>query len=145
MSVTAFRPMTWQPMELITDVKMDRMTQNEEFLSEYLMGTSYRGFGSTRDKGIKLACGLVSIGTSKGAEANKDVRFGNFFSSGCNPIVTTGLVSSHQHRIHLTIDGLGQLHPDQRGFQVHVRMDSLNKKKNRITHNFYVSWHAMGY
>lgn len=132
-------------MEMITVNDMNQLSHNQQFIFEQMPRANYRGFGVHRSEGIKLAAGLIAIGASKKPYASNDVRFGNFFAPRCNPIVTTGIVASHQHRIFCTIQGLGTLHPDNRGFRARVTIDAATKKNRKIARNFYVSWQALGY
>lgn len=145
MSTTPFRAVSWAPSDLITEDKMDQMAANMNWLRDNTPRGHYRAYGVNKKDQIKIAAGLALITARKQNFAAKRVSFGNFFTPRARPIVTTGIVSDKQRRIHVTIDGIGQLHPDHTGFDVHVSIDATNKKNNRILRNFYVSWQALGY
>ena len=145
MASTEFKVVSWSPRDPITDEKLDNMVNNDNWLRDHQVRGRYSGNGVRFDVGIRLASGLALITSGKSANKNKSVSFGNYFSEGCKPIVTTGIVSSSQRQIYATIDGPGSKpQPTRDGFQVHVHVNSNNKRR-KITKNFYVSWHALGY
>lgn len=143
--VESFRPVSFSEDDLLGEDKMSRLATNQRWLFERMPRTLYRAFGVRQSSNVKIASGIVAIAGRKKSTAVETVRFGDFFSNRCNPIVTTGIVSGHHRRIHVTLDGLGTLHPDHRGFNVHISMDNANKKKNTISRRFYVTWTATGY
>lgn len=145
MASTPFKVVSWSPNDMLSDDKLDSMVNNDNWLRDNMALARYSANGVSRDTGIRIASGLALITSRKGPLAAKYVSFGNYFSDGCKPIVTTGVVSGSQRQIHVTIDGPGSKpQPTRDGFDVHVYVDSVNKVKN-ITRNFYVSWHALGY
>ena len=136
---------SWSPGDPITDEKLDAMVNNDNLLRDNMLTGQYKGYGVTKTTGIKIATGLVGISPSKSNQRVANVSFGNFFSTACRPIITTGIVAGSQRMIFATIDGPGSsLHPDRTGFQVHVFVDSLSKTR-KITRTFYVSWIAVGF
>lgn len=145
MASTEFKVVSWSPRDPITDEKLDNMVNNDNWLRDHQVRGRYSANGVRFDVGIRMASGLALITSSKSADRNKSVSFGNYFSEGCKPIVTTGIVSSSQRQIFASIDGPGSKpQPTRDGFQVHVHVNSKNKRR-KITKNFYVSWHALGY
>lgn len=146
MAAEAFKVVSWSPDEPILDGKLDAMVSNDNWLKTHMVRGSYAAHSRRRDEGIRLASGLVLITSRKQASASKTVSFGGFFSDGCRPLVSTGIVSKHQRRIFCVIDGLGnELHPNRNGFQAHVTIDAQAKKDQKIKRNFYISWLAVGY
>jgi hypothetical protein len=145
MASTPFQVVSWAPLEPITDEKLDAMVSNDNWLRDNMVLGQYGANGVKRDSGIRIASGLALITSGKSANKSKFVAFNNYFSDSCKPIVTTGIVSASQRQIFATIDGPGSKpQPTRDGFQVHVHVNSSNKKK-KISRNFYVSWHALGY
>ena len=77
--------------------------------------------------------------------------FATYFSNGCQPSVTTGIVTnSAQRQLFATVSGLGTLHPDASGMKIGVEgVSSPTKgskgKGNKIGFTFWVSYIAMGY
>lgn len=145
MATTPFKVVSWSPNELISDDKLDAMVSNDNWLRDNMAQGYYVGHSVRRKEGVKIMSGLKLITARRRAAAVVRVDFNNFFLSICKPIVTTGIISGNQRSIWCTIDGLGKLHPDNRGFNIHVRVHAENKKDRRIKPNFYVAWHAVGY
>ena len=145
MASTPFKVVSWAPLDPITDEKLDAMVSNDNWLFDNMVRARYGANGVSRDTGIRIASGLALITSGKSAEKSRSVTFGNYFSDSCKPVVTTGIVSGSQRQIFATIDGPGSNpQPTRDGFQVHVHENSNNKKK-KISRNFYVSRHALGY
>lgn len=145
MASTEYVVISWSDQEDITGEKLDAMVSNTNYLRDNMLRGNYGANGITRDVGLKIASGLVLITASKTPIQSRTVSFSNYFSDSCKPIVTTGVVSSSQRRIFVSVNGPGSLPmPTRDGFQVVVEVDSTSKKKS-ITRNFYVSWIAMGW
>lgn len=146
MATTPFRAVNWSPSELVGEDKMDQMNSNMSWLRDNTpRGVYTLPSGLRRVEGLRIASGRVLITARKSDSAIAPVRFGNFFSSRCQPIVTTGIVAEGQRKIFAIINGFGQLHPDHRGFQVAVNIAADAEKFDRISKSFYVTWQAMGY
>lgn len=145
MAATEFKVVSWTE-EVVSVDKLEAMVSNDNWIKTKMTQSFYSAFSKKRDEGIRIASGLVLITARKSASASKTVQFGEFFSPGCRPIVTTGTVSKAQRKIWVTIDGPGnELHPTSDGFQVHVVVNASSKKNKKISPNFYVAWHALGY
>lgn len=143
--MSEFKVVSWAPLEPITDEKLDAMVGNDNWLKENMVQGQYKGHGVSKTTGVKIVTGLVGIPAGKRNQVTKNVSFGNFFSTACKPIVTTGIISSNHRMIFATIDGPGSsFYPDRNGFQVHVYVDSTSKTK-KISRSFYVSWIAVGF
>lgn len=142
-----FRAVNWTPNERLGESKTDQMNDNAEYLYQRTPRAVYTLPGGLhRAEGIKICSGRVVIAKRpKTDAATVRVSFGNFFSSRCEPIVTTGVVSEKQTRIFCVVNGLGKLQPDTRGFNVEVNIARTNKRKGKLAHSFYVAWQAMGY
>lgn len=145
MASTPFKVVSWSPLDPVDADKLSAMVNNDNWLKDNTVRGRYGASTVKKDTGIRIAAGLVLITSGKTAQKTAYVSFGNYFSSGCHPVVTTGVVSSSQRQIFVTIDGPGRSAlPSRDGFQAHVHVDSKNKKKG-ITRNFYVSWSALGF
>jgi len=145
MPITPYRAVSWEPNDILSADKLNRMTSNDQYLFDHMPRALYRAYGVRRDTGIKVAGGLCLIKASKRPTGTNTVNFGSFFSSRCDPIVTTGVVNSQQDRIFVAINGLGKPQPDNRGFRVRVSVNAAHKKHQKIKRRFYVSWIALGY
>lgn len=141
-----FKAINWTPTEQIGETKMDTMADNTEWLYKNSPRSIYTLPGGLRRvEGIRVASGRAIITKRKSDSATVEVRFGNYFSTYCEPNITTGVISATQPRIFCTINGVGRLIPDHRGFQVAVNVAANSKKKDKITRTMYVAWQAMGY
>lgn len=143
----SFKAINWTPNELLAETKTDQLADNAEWLYNNTPRAIYTLPGGLRRvQGVKIASGRVLIGKRlKSDSASATVRFGNFFTARCEPIITTGIVAEHQTKIFATINGIGRLVPDNRGFQVGVNIAAEAKKNDKIARSFYIAWQAMGY
>jgi hypothetical protein len=143
----SFKAVNWTPNELLAEAKTDQMGDNADYLFTNTPRAIYTlPGGLRRAQGVKIASGRVLIAKdTKSDSASATVRFGNFFTALCDPIITTGIVSEGQAKIFCVINGIGQLQPDNTGFQVGVNIAAESKKKDNIRHSFYIAWQAMGY
>src|SRR6478735_4967848 len=112
MAATAFKPLSWSAFDPVTSDRLQVMADNDQYLMDNKMGGDYNAYSTRRNIGVKMAGGLALITARKANTASVDVRFNNFFSAACHPLVTTGVLSVSQRRIITTIDGLGTTHPD---------------------------------
>lgn len=130
---------------MLTETKMDRIGSNLQWLYERMPRAKYDAWNVKQDKGVKIVGGMVSIPPDKDGIVVKNVYFGDIFTPGCRPIVTMGIISDALRRVYITIDGIGTVLPDDRGFQVHANATYANKNTTKFTRTFYVAWQAMGY
>lgn len=142
MTATPYKPISWNPRELISADKMAQLANNSQWLFENTPRTNYNAYGVARTTGVKIAAGIQIFGASKVAYQTKPVYFNNFFSAAAHPVVTTGVIS-FQRRTFVICNGLGVLHPDNRGFEITVECESAGATK--IERAFYVTWMAMGF
>lgn len=145
---SSFRAINWSPNELLGESKTEQMADNAEWLYQNTPRALYTlPGGIKRVEGTKIAAGRAIITKTKKKSDSQTtvVRFGNFFSSRCEPIITTGIVSERQTRIFCVVSGIGRLQPDYSGFNISVNIAAETKKNDRIASSFYVAWQAMGY
>ena len=125
---------------------MDQINANTEWLFRNTPRAHYSlPSGIRKDTGVKIASGLIMFPPKKSDNDTGSVRFGGFFSAGCEPVITTGIYSNGQRKIFCVISGLGSLKPDHRGFQAMINIAASLDKNDKITNTIYVSWQAMGY
>lgn len=146
MAATPFKIIQWSPSEIISDDRMDNINSNLTWLHDNTPRGLYTLPGGARKStNIKISGGRVVIPASKSDSASASVRFGNFFSAGCQPIITTGIVADFNRRIFCAINGFGELQPDHTGFQVFVNVAAEVNKNDKIASRFFVTWQALGY
>lgn len=129
----------------MTETKMDQIGSNLQWLYDNMPRANYNAFNVNQRTGVKILAGLAVMPPDRDGATGKTVYFGDVFSVGCRPVVTTGLVTDSARRIHVTLDGIGTVYPDHRGFQVHAYADAYSTKNNKFTKTWYVAWHAIGY
>lgn len=140
---TPYKPITWGPLEPIFKDKLNQMTNNDQWLFENTPRMFYN-WNVKKTSGVKLAAGVARIGASKSHVGQTTIYFGNYFSPGCRPIITTGLLTPKATRYHIAFRGIGSLFPDHRGFTV-IAAANLAVQVNRIESTIYIPWHAVGY
>lgn len=145
MANTSFTILSWSEDELIQTSKLNAMVSNDEWLRYNMVQGNYTGFTKNKKDGVRLMGGIALINSAATQSAAKQVNFNGFFNSNSKPIVTTGIISSHQRRIFCTIDGIGKPFPDGRGFTAHVFMEADNDANRKIKYDFYISWLAMAW
>lgn len=147
MSATPYRAITWAPDELLSEDKMDQLLNNVQWIYENTPRATYSLSDSVvRAENVRLACGRVTIPAVKSDNSGANVSFPNFFSPGCTPIITTGVVSKGQRHVFCVVNGLGEaLQPDYRGFGIWINVAEPDKTKDLIQATMYLNWMAMGY
>lgn len=125
------------------------MVNNMNWLKERFIKTQYAPVENSgvRTTGIKIASGIVVIGPAANPHYAKNVSFGGFFSTGCQPIVTATWSSDDQERVFISIRGQasGNAQPNANGFTVVLHNDPLVKQAIHYPHAGYVHWIAVGY
>jgi hypothetical protein len=140
-----FKVVNWTPNEVVGEEKMEQMNTNMVWLRDNTPRAIYTlPSGFRRDTGLRIAAGRTNFAARRSDTARSTVYFNNLFVEGCQPIITTGLISNKQVNVVHAISGIGQLHPDARGFEINVAVNASKKKHDKIK-GFYVSWIAMGY
>lgn len=146
MAATSWNPVSWQPNEVITDEKMQQLSDNVQYLKDNTPRAVY-----ATDDGMKRANGVVIIGgitliTPRQADnAMVRVNFGSTFASGCNPIITTGMINNFQTQVFTRLTGIGRARPDHTGFEAHVKVLAEKDKNDKISNNIYIHYTALGY
>lgn len=146
MAATAFSAVSWSPSEIITDERMQQFSDNVQWVFDNTPRAMYTNpSGLKRVNGIRMVSGKALITARATATATVTVQFGNAFTNGCLPVVTTGNNNTFQNKVFVRIQGNGQLQPNHTGFQIEVEVLSVGTAKEKIKNNFFVHWLAMGY
>lgn len=144
MAATTFKVVNWSPNEVLSQAKMDTINQNTIWLRDNSPRAYYSTSQVTREQGLRIAAGRKTINETKDDSATVRVHFDNLFVENCQPIITTGIVSNNQVKVFCTLSGLGKVHPDNSGFEIHVNVDYGKAKQDKIK-GFHVHWQALGY
>jgi len=147
MAVTPFVATQWQPLDLLDESKMDDMSNGIQFVHDNTPRARFNvGSQYSRAQGIKIASGRKTIPRNmKKDQDTVSVNFGNFFTQGCSPLVTTGVMSPMQTNIFVTFRGLSRLEPDHNGMHIEIEIGEKDKVKSKIRRTFAVHWMAMGW
>lgn len=145
MSQTGYKPVQWNVGDNLTKERLNQMANNDQWLFDNLTRSDYQAFGVHRTAGIRIAAGTALIRTNTKPWGFTDVHFGNFFSSGSTPIITTGVVSAHIRRVFVTVEGFGQTQPTSEGFRIWVNTVNPPWMPNRLFAPLYCNFSAIGY
>lgn len=142
----SFRAINWSPNERLSEGKLDTISRNTNWLHKNTPRAVYTlPGGITRAEGIRIVSGKALIPKKpKSDSTNVQVRFNNFFSTSCEPLIATGVVAEHQTRIFCVIRGIGRLNPNYTGFNIDINIAAV-KVHDTISRSFYVSYHAVGF
>lgn len=143
----SFTPMTWEPLDLISDDKMDNLVNNIQWVNDNTPRALYSSNTITRKEGVKIASGRIIVPKKgKQHETSVEVNFPAFFTPGSTPNITTGINARNQQNIYAVFrgkPGTGLL-PDNTGFQLDILMGQEDGEKRKIVQPFWVHWQAMG-
>ena len=152
MAFTPFVGVSWHPLDLIDESKMDDMSNNIQYIHNNTPRASVALPGAdsgARAENIKIVAGRALIPKKGGANTHTEsVGFRGEFSSNCAPIITTGIQSKNQQNIYVTFTGHNGNRPDANGLKIHVEIGEqagASASKNKITSGFQVHWIAMGF
>jgi len=143
-----YKVVTWSVNDDMSIAKLNAMVNNMNVLRRTQPRATYRRTnGTTVSAGIKFLGGRVIIPARNSIQRTVSVNFGNFFSTGCSPIVTFGVISSYERAVFVKGRGQGGVAPKYNRLLIDVVLDRDidNGKKNKIDRAFYVDYHAIGY
>jgi hypothetical protein len=129
----------------MTEDKMNQDAYNVQWLYENTPRVLFTSPQVNRPVGIKLVSGRLRFEKKNADTAEANVMFGGYFSTNCQPNITTGIISDGQRKIHVVLSGLSQLHPNENGFRVKIEIAAEVKKNDKIARPFWIHWQAMGY
>lgn len=145
---TPYRPITWGD-EYISSDKLNVMASNDQYLFEQTPRVYYNAYGIRKSTGgLKIMVGVKAFTPNKKVSSvSKDIYFGNFFSQGCKPVITTGLAMGPGGRYHVVLSGVGAstINPDHRGANIRIIANALSSKDSRINTKLVVHWMAVGW
>lgn len=147
MAVASYQDVAWNSADPLDRAKLNLMAQNSRYLLERAPKLYYNAYNIKKDTGVKLACGVVTVPSTKGMEMTVTVNFGSFFSAGTRPIPVTSLTTQTNMRIIETTYGFGGLGsvPDHRGFHCRVAAVEVFQALKTISKTCWLNWIAMGY
>lgn len=141
-----YKVVSWSPGEVVTAESLNALAGRDDWLREFKAQGKHTSRGVSRNTGILLVSGIVGVGKTNSSSRSVAVKFGNFFSTGVQPAVTTSITSSSQGQLFVTVTGPGKtVLPTRDGFDVKVTMSSAYPAAKRKLNACYVSYIAMGY
>jgi hypothetical protein len=143
--ITEYTPVSWAPNDPITTEKLNTMVANTQLLFERTPKTLYNAHGIVKDKGVKIFSAKVTMPAGTTANSWARVYFGNFFSVGCQPVITIGVNAYGQTRYHHNFSGVGPVTPDHRGVDVRIQADEINPANNKVSKALYMNIIAIGW
>lgn len=146
MAITEWKTISWLPDDDITADKLNQMISNDELMHNNSVFGRYAANNVSLDQNIRIMAGIATMAAQvKGYSSSQSINFSGFFSSGCAPIVTTGVYSTSQRYLMATVQGPGTLaQPNNIGFKITTGVwDSVAKKRN--IKGCLVGWTAVGY
>lgn len=143
--MTVFKAIVWSPNELIGESKMDTLVSNSEFLFYNTPRALFTDTGIARVEGVKIASGRGIITARTSDTAGLTISFGNFFSNGCQPIITTGINSEGETAIFCVVSGISTAIPDNTGFKVEANVATTIAANDQFLRSVYINWMAVGY
>jgi hypothetical protein len=146
-AVSAFKDLSWNDDDTADKDKLNLMVANTRYLFERAPKLYFNGYGVKKDTGIKIASGTAVIPPKKATSQLINIYFGSFFTPGCKPVITNGIVSHYNGRIIPTmyaLQGVGFV-PDHTGFVSRLGMVETNSTVNYFVKTMYLHWIAVGY
>lgn len=147
MASTAFKVVSWSPLDPITKDKLDAMVSNDNFLKDNMISGQYSRGSINRRTGLRVLTGIMPVPSHpKSGSYDKVVNLGTFFSQNCMPMITTGIYSQHHRKVFVTIDGPGNVkYPTSSSFAMHVRVEGAKAGAKINRKPFDIVWVAVGY
>lgn len=147
MSVSQYKDISWADEEPLDTNKLNTMVSNSRYLFERAAKVYYNAYGTHKDTGIKIACGVATIPPASAYSTKITVYFGAFFTPGCRPVIATSITTPYNRRVIETINGISgdAALPDHRGFIAHIAAVEFNDKTNYLVKTMHLNWIAMGY
>ena len=116
--------MSWSNDDPITDIKMNKMTGNDQYLYEKSINAAWMHEGQEVTQGIKIWAGTGRFPLEPAKTSVLPVAFNGFFSAACNPIVTATPGRRNMNRLWVSVRGPGDSNwPTSAGCEVHGIMD----------------------
>lgn len=132
--------------EPISVEKLQIMAENTRKIRNLVPTMIFKSNGINKDTGLKIMAGSVVAQPSKNRSQTNDIHFGNFFSVGCNPIVSVETYSEIQKILHVGVHGLGNATlPTHIGCSVYLRYDGPSGGKGSVDNPVHLGWIAVGW
>jgi hypothetical protein len=140
---TPYKPMSFSEGALSLD-DMQQMADNVQYVFENTPRMRYNYSGAAKNGQLRILAGTLMFPATKNTTQYQNAYFGNFFSAGCKPIITTSLAvpAAYNHSIR-NLSGVAL--PDHRGFRAYVWNGGYDTKNRRLSKASRVLYIAVGY
>lgn len=145
MSATPYVSVFWNDSEITSTDKLNQMGNNEQWLFENTPRVYYNAAGVSRTSGVKVLAGTAIIAPTNTSYANAQVSFGTFFSTGCMPIVSLGIMSYPTFRLTVAFSGIGQVLPNNNGIFIRLTSTDPTLANQKIANTVYVNYIVIGW
>lgn len=139
---------TYRPNDAVDNQGLNQLVHNVNYVYENLTPIRFSAYGnSARTSGLRIACGVVSIGPDESAmRVTRTVTFGSFFTVGAKPVVVATQATTDRVRSMTTIRGMsgGEIAPSHVGFHVSVS-HQLGTTELTFARIQYVHYIAIGF
>lgn len=149
MSDTQWNTISWQEENISTE-KLNKMVSNLEYLHDRQVAGRFVGPGVNSEIGVRMISGFSYLApNTKGNSTSISVSFSGFFSPGCQPAVTTGVIGKGGQKLLMaTVAGPSTAVPipDHTGCRLTVTAYIVGAASaKQLYKGGYVSYTAVGY
>lgn len=145
MSATPYTTVSWNDMEITSTDKLNQMTNNDQWLFENTPRAYYNTTGVARSSGVKILAGIATLAPVATSYTSLQISFGTFFTTGCVPVCTLGLMTYPRFRMSVSFTGIGQVQPDSRGINVRVASTEPISTNQKIDNTVQINYIAIGW
>lgn len=149
MAVQNYSPVQWNGEDIELD-KLKQMANNDQFLFENMPKMLFKG-SISKAGGIRILAGRAPVPANPTKMySSKEVYFGSFFTSGCQPIVVAtprAEGGNYGSKKLITVKGLGKSDPDHRGASlIYHSAEAANAPiQARTVRGGVIYWIAIGW
>lgn len=143
--MTEYVDVSWSGEPVSVD-KLQQMSANIRHLKENQPTVAFDHNSVKKYTGLKILFGSEIVQPGNAWNQRRDIFFGNFFSTGCNPVVIPTHYGHPQTGVNIAPLGLGmKTIPDNRGFQIYMWADGRDRNKGKIVQPIYIAYVAGGW
>lgn len=142
-----FVAVSWTADQIIDEDTLDQINNNLVWLRNNSVQGKYTHLnGAVTGTGVKMLCGRKMLTAPKSDRVTGQVKFGQVFTAGTIPVITTSIVSpSGKSALDHILMGIDDNQPNHQGFKVKVVVNAGKKKQDNLAKPIYINWIAMGY
>ena len=148
--LSEYKAVTWNNGDPLTRDKLTAMVNNDDWLMKNTPRVRYTAAAqTTRDVGTKILCGRFTVpANAKVNSFAQRVQFGQFFSTGCLPVISLAALSYTEDMIWMRAHSdtsTAVLAATSSGMIVRGALYASSGAKKYIEKSFNVDWIAVGW